>query len=87
MRVGPSGPSPSSLRDHSPGLATKALRSAPAQKWPLAPQSTATCCAGSASKARKASASACAVAPVDGVARRGAVDDDRGHRARWMNGH
>src|SRR5207249_8476959 len=60
MREGPIGPSPSGSRRRARPLAV-ALRSAPAQKVPLAPHSTATRAAASASNARNASASAAAV--------------------------
>ena len=56
------GPSPvGSTR--SPLPVPKALRSAPAQKVPPAPHSTATRASASASKARNASASARALGP------------------------
>src|ERR1700730_8063995 len=61
MRVGPIGPSPVGFVP-LPSL-PRALRSAPAQKVPPAPQSTAARVAGSASTARKASARARAVGP------------------------
>src|SRR5438445_10117397 len=60
MRVGPIGPSPSGAR-RLPRSVAMALRSAPAQKVPPAPHSTATRASPSASNARKASASARAV--------------------------
>ena len=62
IRVGPIGPSPSGSTRLPLGVPI-ALRSAPAQNVPPAPQSTATAASGSASKARKASASARAVGP------------------------
>ena len=61
MRVGPMGPSPVGLT-RLPSLPS-ALRSAPAQKVPPAPQSTAARVPPSASIARKASARARAVGP------------------------
>src|SRR6516164_617104 len=61
-RVGPIGPSPSGLARLPSGPPT-ALRSAPAQNVPPAPQSTATCADSSASKSRNASARAAAVGP------------------------
>src|SRR6266516_7979247 len=68
--VGPIGPSPSgSVRLLSgPPIA---FRSAPAQKVPPVPNSTATCAPGSASKARKASARAVAVGPSTALRRSG----------------
>lgn len=62
IRVGPIGPSPSGSTRLPLGVPI-ALRSAPAQNVPPAPQSTATAASGSASKARNASASARAVGP------------------------
>ena len=62
IRVGPIGPSPSSLT-WLPRSVPIALRSAPAQNVPPAPYSTATDCDASASKARNASARAAAVGP------------------------
>src|SRR5262245_11518009 len=59
MRVGPIGPSPVGL-SRLPSL-PMALRSAPAQNVPPAPQRTAARIAGSASTARNASASSRAV--------------------------
>src|SRR5438132_517551 len=70
MRVGPMGPSPSSLITHSwpeivaprrPWPAATAFRSAPAQNVPPAPVRTATASPSSASKRRNASTSAAAV--------------------------
>src|SRR3970282_421701 len=61
MRVGPIGPSPVGLT-RLPSL-PRALRSAPAQKVPPAPQSTAARVPVSASTARKASARAREVGP------------------------
>src|SRR5580700_6538992 len=61
MRVGPMGPSPASLSALGRPAAI-AFKSAPAQKFPPAPVSTATSNVSSASNARKASASAAAVA-------------------------
>src|SRR5262249_3479142 len=61
-RVGPIGPSPSASTGLPPPRAT-AFRSAPAQKVPSTPVSTATASASSRSKARNASASAPAVGP------------------------
>src|SRR5260221_822803 len=61
-REGPIGPSPSGatrLREGPP--AAKAFRSAPEQNVSPSPQRTPTLADGSLSKARKASASACAV--------------------------
>src|SRR5258707_907260 len=58
-RVGPIGPSPSGSR-RLPRPSASAFRSAPEQKVPPAPVSTATARAGSASKVRKAWASAAA---------------------------
>src|SRR5215813_1376312 len=59
-REGPIGPSPSAgTWSYLP--AANAFRSAPAQNVPPSPQRTATLASGSASKARKASASARAV--------------------------
>jgi hypothetical protein len=64
MRDGPMGPSPSGeSRLARCGSAATAFRSAPAQKLPPAPDSTATLALSSASKALNASASACAVGP------------------------
>src|SRR5262245_10666933 len=57
MRVGPMGPSPYAILRFF-GPAATALRSAPAQKVPFAPHSTATRAALSRSNARKASISA-----------------------------
>src|SRR5258705_3573634 len=57
MRVGPIGPSPYVIL-RSFGPAATAFRSAPAQKVPFAPHSTATRVALSRSNARNASASA-----------------------------
>src|SRR5215470_19780438 len=57
MRVGPIGPSPYAIF-RLRGPAATAFRSAPAQKVPLSPQSTATRAVLSRSKARNASASA-----------------------------
>src|SRR5205809_5312863 len=61
-RVGPSGPSPSSVSRLPLPLAI-AFRSAPAQKVPAAPVSTATAWCSPRSKARNVSASASAVGP------------------------
>src|ERR1700677_2814718 len=69
-RVGPMGPGPSSATGRrSPS--ESAVRSAPAQKVPPAPVRTATAAAGSASKARKASSRAAAVAPSTALRRSG----------------
>src|SRR5215211_7340284 len=69
-RVTPIGPSPSAAtRSGSP--AAIALRSAPAQKAPPAPVSTATEAPGSRSKARKASARAAAAGPSTALRRSG----------------
>src|SRR5260221_13372901 len=57
MRVGPIGPSPSSVRRRF-FPAANALRSAPAQKTPWAPVRMATLAVSSSSKVRNASASA-----------------------------
>ena len=62
IRVGPIGPSPDSCT-WLPRSVPIALRSAPAQKVPPSPYSTATLAPSSASKARNASASAGAVGP------------------------
>src|SRR5205823_4304153 len=62
MRVGPIGPSPSSVI-RLPCPPATALRSAPAQKVPPAPVRMATAAVSSASKVRKASANAAAVGP------------------------
>ena len=62
IRVGPIGPSPSGAT-RLPRSVPTALRSAPAQKFPPAPVSTATAASSSASKSRKASARAAAVGP------------------------
>src|SRR5439155_12297595 len=61
-RVGPSGPSPSSVNGLPLPLAS-AFRSAPAQKVPAAPVSTATAWCSPRSKARNVAASAAAVGP------------------------
>jgi hypothetical protein len=70
MRVGPIGASPvGSERFGAP--AAMACRSAPEQKVPPAPHSTATRAPSSASKARNASASAWAVARSTALRTRG----------------
>ena len=61
-RVGPIGPSPSSSTRLLRSV-PRPLRSAPAQKVPPSPYSTATLAPSSASNARNASASDCAVGP------------------------
>ncbi len=62
IREGPIGPSPeTSSRFCRPSSIP--LESAPAQKVPPSPQSTATCAVSSASNARNASARATAVGP------------------------
>jgi hypothetical protein len=69
-RVGPIGPSPSgATRGGAPEAI--AFRSAPAQNAPPAPVSTATAAFWSASKARKAPASAAAVGPSTALRRSG----------------
>src|SRR5438105_13536115 len=60
MRVGPIGPSPTSLR-RFPKPAARAFRSKPAQNVPPAPVSTATASCGSASNRAKLPAKAAAV--------------------------
>ena len=62
IRVGPIGPSPSGEVRLPSGPPT-ALRSAPAQNVPPAPQSTATSAPSSASKSRNAAARAAAAGP------------------------
>ncbi len=63
IRVGPIGASWSTSSTRLPCSPPTALRSAPAQNVPPSPHSTATDWVSSASKARKAAASAAAVGP------------------------
>ena len=71
-RVGPIGPGPSSDTDtgrrSTPAIA---FRSAPAQKYPPVPVSTATCAASSPSKASNAASNAAAVAASTALRRSG----------------
>ena len=80
-RVGPIGPGPSSVTDTGRRSAPAiAFRSAPAQKYPPAPVSTATWADSSASNASNAASSAAAVTRVDRVAALGTIDRDDPHR-------
>ncbi len=64
-----------------------AFRSAPAQKVPPSPHSTATLASPSASKSRKAAPSASAVGAVDRVSHLGAAQNHGGDGTRFLDAH